>query len=73
MADSVLPWLTIALQAEPAVLALVQSIRNLTKKYPNLTPDQITALVQQAIVSGADPKFDEVLAKIAADKAAGPS
>jgi len=68
MAANIIPYITIALQAEPELLALIQSIRSLVKKYPTLTPEQITALVQQA-VNPADQEFDVVLAKIHADQA----
>jgi len=66
-ANDILPYLIIALQAEPELLALIQSIRSLVKKYPALTTDQITALVEQAM-GPADQEFDAVLAKIAADQ-----
>lgn len=72
MAASVLPWVTIALQTEPEVLALVQAARGLFKKYPNLTPDQITAMIKHTTTE-ADAEFDAVLAKIAADQKVGTS
>lgn len=65
--NAALAWTTIALAAEPEALALVQAVRNLVKKYPAMTPDQITAIVQQA-TSSADAEFDAVLARIAADQ-----
>lgn len=68
MASSILPILTIALQAEPELVALVQSVMALKKKYPTLTADQIASIVQSA-ASQADAEFDSVLSKIAADQA----
>lgn len=67
---SALGWATIALAAEPEAIALVQAVRNLVKKYPALTADQITGMVQQA-TSSADAEFDAVLVKIAADQKGG--
>jgi hypothetical protein len=67
MAAAVIPWLQIATTAIPEVAALVQSVLALRKKYPALTPDQITAIVAQT-AAPADAEFDAVLAKIAADQ-----
>ena len=68
MAANVLPWVTIAVQSEPELVALIKSLFALKAKYPNLTPDQILSLVQQA-TSQADAEFNAVLTKIAADQA----
>ena len=65
------PWLQIALQAEPLAVTAIKALIGLFKKYPTLSPDQITQAVQQAATS-ADAAFDDVLAKIAADQAAAP-
>jgi len=70
-ANDILPYLIIALQAEPELLALIQSVRNLLKKYPALTADQIMTLVEQ-VVGPADQEFDAVLQKIAADQGKAP-
>jgi len=72
MAATIVPILTIALQAEPELLALVQSLLALKKKYPTLAPAQLLAAVQQ-IVQPADAEFDAVLQKVAADQAAHPA
>ena len=66
------PWLTIASVAIPEVVDLVKAIVALRKKYPALTADQITAAVA-SITAESDTAFDDVLAKIAADKLAHPS
>ena len=66
------PWLQIALQAEPLAVAAVKALIGLFKKYPSMTPEQITQAVQQA-ATAADAAFDDVLAKIAADQAAKPA
>ena len=65
------PWLTIASVAIPEVVDLVKAIAALRKKYPAMTADQINAAVA-SITAVADTAFDDVLAKIAADKAAHP-
>jgi hypothetical protein len=65
------PWLTIASVAIPEVVALVKAIAALRKKYPAMTADQINAAVA-SITAEADTAFDDVLAKIAADKLAHP-
>lgn len=65
------PWLTIAAAAVPEVAALVRSILALRKKYPGLTADQITTIVDDTTAQ-SDAAFDDALAAIAADKAAHP-
>jgi uncharacterized protein YpuA (DUF1002 family) len=62
------PWLTIALQAEPLAVTAIKALIGLFKKYPALTPEQISQAVTQA-ANSADAAFDDVLAKIAADQA----
>ena len=62
------PWLAIALQAEPLAVSAVKALISLFRKYPALTPQQISEAVSQAATS-ADAAFDDVLAKIAADQA----
>ncbi len=64
------PWLTIALQAEPLAVAAIKALIGLFKKYPTLTPEQLSQAVTAAATS-ADAAFDDVLAKIAADQAKG--
>lgn len=68
MAAQALPWITIALQAEPEALALGLAIKGLFAKHPNLTPDQVNAMVAQIVSQQADPVYNAVLAKVAADQ-----
>lgn len=65
-------WIGIAAAAAPEVIALIEAVIGLQKKYPALTADQINAAVA-SITAEADTAFDDVLAKIAADKLAHPS
>ncbi len=65
------PWANIALALIPEVAAVVQAIRNLGKKYPTLTAEQIMAIVADQTAQ-AETAFDDVLAKIKADQAAHP-
>ena len=65
-------WIGIAAAAAPEVVALIQAVIGLQKKYPGLTADQINAAVA-SITAQADVAFDDVLAKIAADQAAHPT
>lgn len=60
------PLLAIALQLVPEIPALIAAIKNLRKKYPTLTNEEIMAIVGQ-VTAQADTAFDDVLAKIAAD------
>ena len=55
----------------PQIPTIIGAIVSLRKQYPELTPEQLQALVA-AITSQADTAFDEVLAQIAADQAAHP-
>lgn len=59
--------MTIALALIPEVLPVVQSILNLKKAYPQLTNDQIVSLVSD-ITTISDATFNDILAKIAAEK-----
>ena len=63
--------LAIVLALIPEVPKLVQAIVDLRKAYPQLTPEQIQTIVA-AVTAEADNAFDDVLAKIAADKQAHP-
>jgi hypothetical protein len=63
--------LAIVLSLIPEVPKLVQAIVDLRKAYPQLTPEQIQTIVA-AVTAEADNAFDDVLAKIAADKQAHP-
>jgi hypothetical protein len=53
----------------PEIPPLIAALAALRKKYPQLTPEQILALVTD-VTSQADTAFDAVLAKIAADQSA---
>jgi hypothetical protein len=66
------PWLSIALALIPEVRSVVEAIRTLRKKYPQLTPAEIQAIVLDQTTT-ADVAYDSVLAKIAADQAAHPA
>ena len=55
----------------PQVPALVAAIVALRKAYPQLTPEQIQAIVVE-ITAQSNTAFDAVLEKIAADEAAHP-
>lgn len=61
-------WANIAISLIPEVRAVVAAIAALRKKYPSLTPAEITAIVQD-VTGQADTAFDDVLARIAADQA----
>lgn len=65
------PWLTIAAAAVPEVASLILALVALRRKYPALTAGEIAAAVA-SITGQADSAFDDVLAKIAADKLAHP-
>jgi len=65
------PWVSIVLALIPEVQSIVAAIAALRKQYPQLTPEQIQALVAD-VTSQADTAFDSVLAKIAADQRAHP-
>lgn len=60
--------LAIIAQLIPEIPLLISSIVNLRKKYPALSADQIQTIIA-SVTSQADTAFDDVLAKIEADKA----
>lgn len=64
-------WLPILLQLVPEIPPLIAAIVALRKTYPQLTPEQIQAIVAE-VTAQADTAFDSALAKIAADQAAHP-
>jgi hypothetical protein len=68
MAAALIPILIAVI---PELPGLAESIIALWKKYPQLTPEQITTAVF-AVVSQSDAAFASVDAKIAADEAAHP-
>lgn len=57
--------------ALPGVRAIVADIRAMFKRYPDLTPEQLVALIL-AITTASDAAFDELDAAIKADQAAHP-
>ena len=61
--------LSIILSVVPEIPPLIAAIVALRKQYPQLTPEQIQALVAE-ISNQADSAFDSALAKIEADKQA---
>lgn len=65
------PWVSIVLALIPEIQSIVAAIAALRKQYPQLTPEQIQAIIAD-VTSQADTAFDSVLAKIAADQAAHP-
>jgi hypothetical protein len=71
-ASEVQAWIGIAAVAAPEVIAFIQSLLNLKKKYPAMNTADLQAAVA-SITATADIAFDDVLAKIAADQAAHPT
>ena len=65
-------WIGIAAAAAPEVVAFIQSLLALKKAYPAMSTADLQAAVA-SITAQADLAFDDVLAKIAADKLAHPS
>jgi ABC-type transporter MlaC component len=65
------PWVSIVLALIPEIQSIVAAIAALRKQYPQLTPEQIQAIIAD-VTSQADTAFDSALAKIAADQAAHP-
>ena len=64
-------WIGIAATAAPEVIAFIQSLLALKKKYPAMSTADLQAAVA-SITAQADIAFDDVLAKIAADQLAHP-
>jgi hypothetical protein len=54
---------------EPLAIPLVKDIQAIFTKYPNMTPDQMTALVQQ-LATAIHATNADTLSLIAADQAA---
>lgn len=71
-ASAVQAWIGIAASAAPEVIAFIQSLVALKKKYPAMSTADLQAAVASITIE-ADTAFDDVLAKIAADQAAHPS
>ena len=71
MTPAILALVQILMATIPEIPPLIASIVALRKKYPQLTPEQIQALVVE-ISTQADTAFDSALAKIEADKQAHP-
>ena len=69
--SAVQAWIGIAATAAPEVIAFIQSLLALKKKYPAMSTADLQAAVG-SITAQADIAFDDVLAKIAADQAAHP-
>lgn len=66
-----LAWLPLISAGLPEVIDLVKAVLALRQKYPELTPDQLNALIA-TITGTGDAAFDSALAKIAIDQAAHP-
>jgi hypothetical protein len=64
-------WATILMELIPEIPPLIAAIAALRKQYPQLTSEQIQAIVAE-ITAQADSAFDSALSKIAADQAAHP-
>lgn len=64
------PWITLALQLEPEVPILINSLKALFKKHPQLADPAAQAAFVAALGQAAASTADDVLAKIAADQAA---
>jgi hypothetical protein len=65
-------WASILLALIPEIPPLIAAIAALRKQYPQLTQEQILAIVAD-VTSQSDSAFDSALAKIAADQAAHPT
>ena len=65
-------WIGIAAVAAPEVIAFIQSLVALKKKYPAMSTADIQVAVG-TITATADAACDDVMAKIAADQAAHPA
>jgi hypothetical protein len=63
--------LTILLALVPEIPPLIAALAALRKQYPQLTAEQIQAIVAE-VTNQADNAFDSALAKIATDKQAHP-
>jgi hypothetical protein len=70
-ASEIQAWIGIAASAAPEVIAFIQALIGLKKKYPTMSTADLQVVVA-SITSQADTAFDDVLAKIAADEAAHP-
>ena len=71
-ASAVQAWIGIAATAAPEVIAFIQSLLALKKKYPTMSTADLQAAVA-SITTQSDLAFDDVLAKIAADQLAHPT
>jgi hypothetical protein len=66
-------WLTLLLQLEPMIPALVADFKALIKKHPALADPAAQAAFVAALAQAAASADDQALALIAADQAAHPS
>jgi 2-hydroxychromene-2-carboxylate isomerase len=66
------PWLTLALQLEPAIPVLIADFRALFAKHPALADPAAQAAFVAAIGQAAATVDDATMAKWAADQAAHP-
>lgn len=66
------PWLTLALQLEPAIPILVKDLKTLFAKHPALADPAAQAAFIAALGQAAADTDDQTLALIAADQAAHP-
>ena len=66
------PWLTLALQLEPAIPILVADLKKLFTKHPALTDPAAQAAFITSLANAASSVDDATLAAIAADQAAHP-
>ena len=68
-----MPWLTILLQLEPAIPALIADFKAIFAKHPALADPAAQAAFVAALGQAAGSTDDQTLALIAADQAAHPA
>lgn len=68
-----MPWLTILLQLEPAIPALIADFKAIFAKHPALADPAAQAAFVAALGQAAASTDDQTLALIAADQAAHPA
>lgn len=66
------PWLTLALQLEPAIPVLVADLKKLFTKHPALADPTAQAAFITSLANAASSVDDATLAAIVADQAAHP-